>query len=69
MSQEDNKWKVYYQKIKGRAPRQLLVDALAYFSDETSSTQRNAIDLGCGGQCHGDETENCDLKRVFSHIE
>ena len=27
------------------------------------------IDLGCGGQCHGDETENCDLKRVFSHIE
>jgi trans-aconitate methyltransferase len=48
MSQEDNKWKVYYQKIKGRAPRQLLVDALAYFPDETSSTQRNAIDLGCG---------------------
>ncbi len=48
MSQEDNGWKEYYQKIKGRPPRPLLLDALTYFTDESPGTQRTAIDLGCG---------------------
>lgn len=38
-------WEDYYQTIKGRAPRQLLLDALAYFSNKPG---RTAIDLGCG---------------------
>ena len=46
MSQEDNGWKEYYQKLKGRAPRPLLLDVLAYYPE--TSTQRTAIDLGCG---------------------
>jgi len=41
-------WEDYYQKIKGRAPRQLLLDALAYFADGSDNVQRLAIDLGCG---------------------
>ena len=47
MSQEDNVWRDYYQKTRGRAPRQLLLDALASFSDDDNS-QKSAIDLGCG---------------------
>lgn len=47
MSEEDNGWKEYYHKIKGRAPRQLLLDVLTYYSDENNK-QRTAIDLGCG---------------------
>ena len=46
MSQDDNSWKEYYQKHKGRAPRPLLLDVLAYYPE--MSTQRTAIDLGCG---------------------
>jgi trans-aconitate methyltransferase len=46
MSQEDYGWEEYYQKIKGRAPRQLVQDALAYFPQP--SMPRYAIDLGCG---------------------
>lgn len=46
MSQEDNGWKEYYQKLKGRAPRRLLLDVLANYAD--TSTHRVAIDLGCG---------------------
>jgi trans-aconitate methyltransferase len=56
MSQEDNGWKEYYQKIKGRPPRPLLLDALTYFTDESPGTQRTAIDLGCG-----DRTETAVL--------
>src|SRR6266508_104600 len=48
MSHEDNGWKEYYQKIKGRPPRPLLLDALTYFTAESPGTQRTAIDLGCG---------------------
>lgn len=48
MAQEDHGWEDYYQKIKGRAPRQLLLDVLAYFPDEVGEEQRFAIDLGCG---------------------
>ena len=46
MSQDDNGWKDYYQKLKGRAPRPLLLDVLANYAD--MSTHRTAIDLGCG---------------------
>ncbi|MGB8984430.1 MAG: class I SAM-dependent methyltransferase [Anaerolineales bacterium] len=41
-------WEDYYQKIKGRAPRQLLLDALTYFADGSGNVQRLVIDLGCG---------------------
>jgi len=46
MSHEDHEWEEYYQRIKGRPPRQLVLDALAYFPQ--SSMSRAAIDLGCG---------------------
>lgn len=46
MSQDDNGWKDYYQKLKGRPPRPLLLDVLANCAD--ASTHRTAIDLGCG---------------------
>ena len=46
MTQEDYSWEEYYRAIKGRPPRQLLLDALAYFPG--GSAQRKAIDLGCG---------------------
>lgn len=46
MSQEDKGWEDYYRAIKGRPPRQLLLDALAYFPGD--SAQRKAIDLGSG---------------------
>ena len=45
---EDHSWEEYYQKIKGRPPRQLLFDILAYFGNEIENRQRLAIDLGCG---------------------
>ena len=48
MSQEDHGWEDYYQKLKGRAPRQLLLDVLAYFPTHVGDEQRFAIDLGCG---------------------
>ena len=41
MSQDDNVWKEYYQKIKGRAPRPLLLDVLAYYPE--TSTQRTGL--------------------------
>ena len=47
MPEDNNGWKEYYQKIKGRAPRQLLLDVLAYYPGE-SDAPRTAIDLGCG---------------------
>lgn len=46
MTQKAVGWETYYEKSKGRAPRQLVLDALAYFQDDSMS--RNAIDLGCG---------------------
>ena len=48
MTQEDDGWKDYYQKIKGRPPRQLLLDALACFNNDLEEDRRFAIDLGCG---------------------
>lgn len=45
---EDHGWEEYYQRMKGRAPRQLVLDALTYFADEPAQTRRTAIDLGCG---------------------
>jgi tellurite methyltransferase len=45
MTLEEVNWEEYYQKIQGRKPRQLLLDALEKFSSQPS---RHAIDLGCG---------------------
>ena len=45
MTDDNFNWDDYYQKIKGRKPRQLLLDALEKFSSQTSL---HAIDLGCG---------------------
>jgi tellurite methyltransferase len=47
MTQEDNGWEDYYRKTTGRAPRQLLLNALTYFADDGDGP-RQAIDLGCG---------------------
>ena len=47
MTQEDNGWEDYYRKTTGRAPRQLLLNALTYFADDADGP-RQAIDLGCG---------------------
>lgn len=48
MAQDDHDWEEYYEKIKGRAPRKLLLDALTYFRDGGENENRLAIDLGCG---------------------
>src|SRR5688572_21673835 len=61
MSQDDTVWTEYSQQIMGRAPRPLLLDLLAY-SPETS-TQRTAIDLGCG-----DGTESALLLEHGWHV-
>lgn len=53
MTDENFNWDEYYQKIQGRKPRQLLLDALEKFSTQTSL---HAIDLGCG-----DGTESAAL--------
>jgi tellurite methyltransferase len=45
MSQDDHTWENYYQKIKGRSPRQLLLDVLEKYP---SGLSLQAIDLGCG---------------------
>jgi len=56
MSQEDNGWEEYYRAIKGRPPRQLLLDALTYFANDSTQPEWKAIDLGCG-----DRTETAVL--------
>jgi len=45
MTDEKFNWEDYYHKIQGRAPRQLLLDALEKFP---AQTELQAIDLGCG---------------------
>lgn len=45
MKLEDVNWDEYYQKIQGRVPRQLLLDALEKYPADASL---HAIDLGCG---------------------
>jgi len=45
---EDQGWEDYYQKTQGRAPRPLLLNALACFPDGPAPAEQTAIDLGCG---------------------
>jgi len=45
MSDDNFTWDDYYQKIQGRAARQLLLDALEKFPADSTL---QAIDLGCG---------------------
>jgi hypothetical protein len=44
MSDDEYNWEEYYQKIQGRAPRQLLLDVLEKYPADASL---HAIDLGC----------------------
>jgi len=53
MSDEETMWDEYYNKKKGRAPRQLLLDVLEKYSTGESL---HAIDLG-----YGDGTETAVL--------
>jgi len=45
MSEDDNTWEDYYEKIKGRLPRSLLLDVLKSYP---AGESLQAIDLGCG---------------------
>jgi trans-aconitate methyltransferase len=45
MADDTFNWDEYYKKIQGRAPRQLLLDALEKYPADTAL---HAIDLGCG---------------------
>src|SRR6185436_12119294 len=56
----DNTWENYYQKIKGRATRPLLLDALKHYP---SGESLHAIDLGCG-----DGTESALLLERGWHV-
>jgi trans-aconitate methyltransferase len=56
----ENTWENYYQKIKGRAPRPLLLDALKQYP---SGESLHAIDLGCG-----DGTESALLLERGWHV-
>jgi tellurite methyltransferase len=45
----EHEWTDYYQAVEGRPPRETLLNALAQFDAEPSSTvPRFAVDLGCG---------------------
>ena len=61
MTKEDHGWEEYYRAIKGRPPRQLLLDTFPYFPSD--SGQRKAIDLGCG-----DGTESALLLERGWHV-
>jgi len=63
MTQENDGWEEYYRAIKGRPPRQLLLDALTYFEGDSPQSQRKAIDLGCG-----DGTESAVLLERGWHV-
>ena len=58
MTLEEVNWDEYYQKIQGRKPRQLLLDALEKFQ-----APLHAIDLGCG-----DGTESAVLLEHGWHV-
>ena len=45
MTDENSTWENFYNRTRGREPRQLLLDALERFPEQTSL---HAIDLGCG---------------------
>lgn len=63
MLPEHINWEDYYQKVHGRAPRPLLLQALAQFQLTPASTTRIAIDLGCG-----DGTETAVLLERGWHV-
>ncbi len=54
MNDRDFDWKLFYQNVSGRQPRELLIDVLGRFAP--AETPRQAIDLGCG-----DGTETATL--------
>lgn len=48
MDSANFQWETYYTNIKGRAPRDLLVDVVKRFGSAPSVHPHHAIDLGCG---------------------
>jgi len=60
MTDDPFNWDEYYKKIQGRAPRQLLLDALEKFPADAAL---QAIDLGCG-----DGTETAFLLSRNWHV-
>ena len=46
----DDTWAAYYQKVAGRPPRPLFVQAMTYYGDSPNVAPggRSALDLGCG---------------------
>jgi tellurite methyltransferase len=57
-------WEAYYQRIEGRGPRPLLLEALSRFSEDPSPPiAGNAIDLG-----FGDGTETLELLAAGWHV-
>jgi tellurite methyltransferase len=60
MDKNEIQWEDYYNKISGRQPRQLLMDVVGRFEQDTAHT---AIDLGCG-----DGTETAFLLANGWHV-
>ena len=57
-------WESYYQRLEGREPRPLFVDALARFGEESDAQgPRHAVDLG-----FGDGTETQALLQAGWHV-
>lgn len=56
----DASWRAYYERIRGRAPRELLLTALTHMPAQPA---RFAIDLGCG-----DGTESVYLLQQGWHV-
>jgi len=56
-------WENFYNNVSGRQPRELLIDVLARFEQESFVSARKAIDLGCG-----DGTETAHLLANGWHV-
>lgn len=63
MSINNPDWDNYYRVIKGRAARPLIIDALKRFDEENLTTNKLAIDLGCG-----DGTETAYMLEKGWHV-
>lgn len=48
MTSDQFQWGNFYTNVSGREPRELLLDVLGRFGQESAANARQAIDLGCG---------------------
>lgn len=62
MGRNEFQWETFYHSVSGRQPRELLLDVLGRFGQETPAA-RKAIDLGCG-----DGTETAVLLANGWHV-